>query len=68
MKRMSIIIDDKLMRAGLKATGLRTRRAVVDYALRELLRRESCREVLALEGNIRWEGDLPAMRRMRIAR
>jgi Arc/MetJ family transcription regulator len=41
MKRTNIAVDEKLVEAGLKATGLKTRRALVDYALRELLRRES---------------------------
>ena len=68
MKRTNIVIDSKLIKAGLRATGLKTRRALVDYALRQLLRRESCRRILAFEGKVRWEGDLRAMRRTRMAR
>ena len=56
MKRTNIVIDEKLMKAGMRATGLKTRRALVDHALRELLRREECKRILAFEGKVRWEG------------
>jgi Arc/MetJ family transcription regulator len=36
--RITIDIDDKLMKAVLKATGLKTKREAVDLALRTLLR------------------------------
>jgi Arc/MetJ family transcription regulator len=49
MKRTPIVIDEKLIKAGLKATGLRTCRALVDYALRDLLRRESHKRILELD-------------------
>lgn len=65
MKRTNIVIDEKLMEEGLRATGLKTRRALVDHALRELLRRESQKKILKLKGKIHWEGDLDEMRKMR---
>jgi Arc/MetJ family transcription regulator len=46
-------------------TGLKSRRALIDYALRELLRRESQKKVLELKGTVHWEGDLSSMRRKR---
>jgi Arc/MetJ family transcription regulator len=58
MKRTSIVIDEELIKAGLKATGLRTHRALVDYALRDLLRRESQKRILELKGKVHWECDL----------
>lgn len=48
MKRTTIVIDETLINDGLKATGLKTCRALVDYALRDLLRRESPQEDLEL--------------------
>ena len=36
--RTNIVLDSKLVEAGLRATGLKTRRELVDFALRELLR------------------------------
>ena len=67
MKRTNIVIDEKLVKAGLKETGLKTRRALVDYALRDLLRRESQKRILDLKGRIHWEGDLSSMRNGRRA-
>jgi Arc/MetJ family transcription regulator len=53
MKRGTIVIDEKLIRAGLKATGLKTRGGLVDYALRDLLRRESQKSTVDLRGKVR---------------
>lgn len=64
-KRTNIVIDEELVEAGLKATGLKTQKELVDFALRDLLRRESQKKILKLRGKIRWEGDLSEMRRGR---
>ena len=64
-KRTNIVIDEELLEAGLKATGLKTRKALVDFALRDLLRRENQRKILELKGKIHWEGDLASMRSRR---
>ena len=63
--RTNIVLDSKLVEAGLKATGLKTRRELVDFALRELLRHTQQKKLLALKGKVSWEGDLAAMRRAR---
>ena len=60
--RTNIVVDEKLIAAGLKATGLKTRRDLVDFALRDLLRRRSQRALMELKGSVRWDGDLDAMR------
>lgn len=67
MKRTNIVLDEALVREGLKSTGLKTRRALVDLALHELVRRERQQGLLALKGKVHWEGDLAAMRRKRAA-
>jgi Arc/MetJ family transcription regulator len=64
-KRTNVVLDNDLVEAGLEVTGLRSRRALIDYALRELLRRESQRRILELKGKVHWEGDLASMRRKR---
>ena len=64
-KRTNIIIDEELVEAGMKATGIKTRRALVDYALRDLLRRESQKKILELKGKVHWEGNLTSMRQER---
>ena len=64
-KRTNIVLDEDLVQAGLKATGLRTRRELVDFALRDLVRRESLKKILGLKGRVRWEGNLSTMRKGR---
>jgi Arc/MetJ family transcription regulator len=59
-------MDEGLVRQGLKATGIKTCRALVHHALRELVRREKQTGLLSLKGRIRWTGNLDAMRRSRI--
>ena len=63
MTRTNIVIDEKLFKEGLKATGLKTRKAIVDYALRDLLRRESQKRIVELKGKVHWEGNLSSMRK-----
>ncbi len=60
--RTNIVLDSKLVQAGLKATGIKTRRELVDFALRELLRHKQQKKLLALKGKVTWEGDLAGMR------
>lgn len=62
MLRTNIVLDEKLIKAGLKATGIKTRRELVDYALRELLRHKAQMKLLNLRGRIHWEGDLSTSR------
>ncbi len=61
--RTNIVIDDKLMADTLRATGLHTKREVVELGLKTLLRLRGQAEIRTLKGKIRWEGDLDAMRR-----
>jgi len=60
--RTNIVIDDKLMRDTLRATGLKTKRDAVDQALRTLLRLSRQGEIRRLRGKLDWQGDLNAMR------
>ncbi|MGO9242462.1 MAG: type II toxin-antitoxin system VapB family antitoxin [Bryobacteraceae bacterium] len=60
--RTNIVIDDKLMRDALRATGLKTKRDAVDLGLRTLLRLSKQAQIRRLRGKIRWQGDLNAMR------
>jgi Arc/MetJ family transcription regulator len=60
--RTNIVINNRLVEAGLKATGLKTRRELVDFALRELLRHKQQQKLLELKGKVHWEGDLEEMR------
>ena len=60
--RTNIVLDTRLIHTGLKMTGLKTRRELVDFALRELIRHQQQKKLLDLKGRIQWEGDLEAMR------
>ena len=61
--RTNIVIDDKLMQAALQATGIKTKREVVEQGLRTLLRLKQQAELKKLRGKYEREGDLDAMRR-----
>jgi Arc/MetJ family transcription regulator len=66
MARTNVVLDDQLVDECVKATGIRTRRALIDHALHELLRHERQKEVLALKGNVTWDGDVAAWRSARV--
>jgi len=60
--RTNIVLDKQLVETALQATGLKTRRQLVEHALRELVRHHQQRKLLDLKGKIKWEGDLASMR------
>ena len=60
--RTNIVIDDKLMRDTLRATGIKTKREVVELALQTLLRLKKQSGIQKLRGKLEWRGDLDAMR------
>lgn len=62
MKRTNVVLDEKLVESCLKVTGIKTHRALIDHALRELLRHESQLKILALKGKVKWDGDLSEWR------
>lgn len=61
--RTNIVIDEALIREAMKLSGLKTKRAVVDAALRDHIRLQRQRDIMKLRGKITWEGDLDTMRR-----
>ena len=60
--RTNIVIDDRLMRETLQATGLRTKREAVEEGLRTLLRLSRQSQIRRFRGKLKWKGDLGAMR------
>lgn len=60
--RTNIVIDDKLMRDTLRATGLKTKREAVELGLRTLLRLRKQAEIRRLRGKLKWRGGLETMR------
>ena len=65
--RTNIDIDDDLLAAAQRVAGTKTKRATVQYALEELVRRRERKSVMELLGDIEWEGDLEASRASRTA-
>ncbi len=60
--RTNIVIDDKLMRDTLRATGLKTKREAVELGLQTLLRLRKQSEMRQLRGKVDWQGDLDSLR------
>ena len=58
--RTNIEIDDELMAEAMRRTGLRTKKAVVDEALRRMVQVERQKDFLELEGI--WKDDPEAAR------
>lgn len=60
--RVTIEIDDELMAEAMEITGLPTKKATVEYALRWIVRNHRRKQALEELRGIGWEGDLDAMR------
>jgi len=65
--RTNVVIDDDLMAEALESTGLNTKKAVIEEALRTLVRLKKQEEVRSLRGKLQWEGDLNMLREDRFA-
>ncbi len=64
--RTNIDLDDELVSRGLLISGLRTKKDLVNLALREFIRKNDQKKILELRGKIHWQGDLELMRESRI--
>ena len=60
--RTNIVIDDLLMEEALKLSDLKTKKSVIEEALKLLIRFEKQSSIKKLRGKIKWEGDLNKMR------
>lgn len=60
--RTNIVLDDDLIREGLKYAKLKTKKDLVYLALKEFVERRKRKNILKLEGKIKWEGSLEDMR------
>jgi Arc/MetJ family transcription regulator len=63
--RTNIVLDDALVAEAMQRTGIKTKRAVVEEALRTLVRLKRQEDIRELRGKLHWEGDLDEMRRDR---
>ncbi|ACK52592.1 conserved hypothetical protein [Methylocella silvestris BL2] len=60
--RTNIEIDDELLAEAMAATGLSTKKATVEEALRALVRQKRQRRAIADMIGLGWQGDLDASR------
>lgn len=63
--RTNIVLDDELIDRARKLTGLKTKKQVVQEALRLLIQLKEQEGVRALRGKLHWDGDLDEMRQGR---
>jgi len=66
MLRTNIEIDEKLVDEAMKLTHKKTKKELVNYALKELVSRMKRKKLLELEGRVEWTGDLGKMRKSRV--
>lgn len=63
MARITLDLDNRLVAIGMKLTGCKTKKQVVNLALKELVARKRRKKILELEGKIAWVGDLSEKRK-----
>ena len=56
--RTNIDLDDSLVREAMRASGLKTKRAVVEACLRLLVQTKAQGGMRRLRGKVAWEGNL----------
>mgnify|MGYP002622873054 CR=1 FL=1 len=66
--RTNIVLDDKLVERAQELTGLKTKRAVVEEALRVMIQLKEQALVRDLRGKLQWEGNLDEMRESRLVK
>jgi len=59
--RTNIVIENRLIRQAMRATGLQTKRAVVEAGLRMLIQVKAQTGIRRLRGKVAWDSNLDAM-------
>ena len=62
--RTNIVIDDSLMQEAQFISGIKTKKGVVEEALKTFIQLHQQSAVRELRGKLNWEGDLANMREM----
>jgi len=65
MRRTNVVLDNELVKECQNLTGIRTQRALIDFALHEVRRRGRQKRLLKFKGSVTWEGDLSEWRKAR---
>lgn len=66
--RTTLNLDDAALEEARRVAPGMTKTQLINEALRAFARRRRLRGLLRLEGKVRWEGDLDALRRRRVPR
>ena len=62
MQRTNIEIDETLVKEAMELTKQKTKKDVVNFALKELVNKEKRKKLLEFEGKVEWRGNLAEMR------
>ena len=65
MGRATIVLDDRLVREGLRRFKCRSKRELIELALTALLSPARRRDLLSIRGKVKWQGDFDQLRRLR---
>ena len=65
MARTNIDLDNRLVKEGMKRLKCKSKKELVNLALRSLVNKEAIKDLLTLQGKVHWEGDLDALRQSR---
>lgn len=60
--RTNIVIDDQLMKEARRASGLSTKKEVVEKGLKLIIQLSNQKKFRNLKGKINWDGNLDEMR------
>lgn len=60
--RTTVAVDHELMAEAVRLSGIKTKRGVIEQALKLLVQIKRQEAIRQLRGKLRWEGDLSAMR------
>jgi len=63
--KTNVEIDDELLEAARRVTGLKSEGEVIDAALRHLVQLTAQERIRELRGKVTWEGDLEGSRQSR---
>ena len=61
--RTNIVVDDSLMAEAMRLSSIKTKKGVIEQALRLLVQVKRQEAIRQLKGKLSWEGNLEEMRR-----
>ncbi|MBI5212017.1 MAG: type II toxin-antitoxin system VapB family antitoxin [Nitrospirae bacterium] len=64
--RTNIVLDDEVIEEAKKLTSLKTKKEVIDFALRELINHFKRKKLIAIRRKGLWQGNLSELRRKRV--